>query len=432
MGQYGVKVGNDLVWVEAPKGTSDDQIKALALKQKTTGSGLGSSLRGPTAIARQVQPGEQPVDVSMGRYLAEGAKRRSGDILATAGGALMPGSGLLGLAGRLGASEAGQVIGDAATGQKVTPGYGAATQLVGEGVGKVASTLASPKMMQRFADRTVKALASKLDDLVPSWRGLPATARGLWERAHGTGQRVLSRNFDGMIQGIKGQIPETFVITVPEMVEVGGKMFQAKGPPRNARALIDELPDLRKAGGKPYYNTLRALADQLPDGLSPALDAARTEYKAGAGWMDFAERGKFLKHERYDPEKAQEALTTWGKKTLLGRGLDDIAAIVRGPGEKPIESVKHSQFLQRLEGALVGGAAGLPLGIPHAIGGAAGGVVAGGALPRTTYRNVPLTAAERFAGRFGTAGIGEGLRETARDIGLKQQLPGVLPAGQQP
>jgi hypothetical protein len=417
MPRAGVKLPDGrMVVVDYEKGATPEDIKRLAQEK---------GVEAPKVKGIPVVPPETPglIKPSVSSYLGQGVKNRAGDILATAGGALMPGSGLLGLAGRLGASEAGQALGDVATGQKVTPGYGAATQLVGEGVGKTVSTLASPQAMQRFANRTVKALASKLDELVPAWRDLPASAKGLYERAHGIGQRVLSRKFDGVIQAIKGEIPETFIVRVPERIEVEGRM-DLIDKPRNARALIDELPALRKAGGKPYRNALKALSEQLPEGLSPELDAARSEYKNGAGWIDFAERGRFLYGERYDPAKAQAALDTWGKKTLLGRGLDDVRAIIRGPGAKPIQPVKHNQFLQRLEGALVGGAAGLPLGIPHAIGGAAGGVVAGGALPRVTYRNVPMTPAERFAGRFGTAGIGEGLRETARDIGVKQQLPG--------
>lgn len=428
------KDGAVLATVEAPEGASRADIIGLAKAQKARGApgaqqsdlllGLGNSLRGPNAVARQLKPGEQAQDVSAGRYLAEGAKRRAGDILATAGGALMPGAGALGLAGRVLASEAGQNIGDLATKQRVTPGYGLASQLVGEGVGALASPLLSPATERAFANRTVKALTAKLDELVPSWKTLPASAKGLYERAHGIGQRVLSQKFDTVLRGIKAAIPETHAIKLKVPMEIEGKVYIGDQT-RNTRALIDDLPDLRKAGGKEYRQALSALADQLPDGVSPALDAVRSEYKAGAGWMEFAERGKFLRHERYDPAAAQAALDTWGKKTLLRRGLDDIAAIVRGPGATPIEPVKHSQFMQRFEGALVGGAAGLPLGIPHAIGGATGGVIAGGGLPRTTFRHVPLTGAQRLAGRLGKAGVAEATREAGRDLQVKERLPAI-------
>lgn len=419
MPRAGVRLSDGrMVVVEYEKGATPEQIKDLA---------KAKGIEAPTIKGVPVVPPETPglIRPSVSEYLGQGLKHRSGDILATAGGVLAPGRGLLGLAARLGASEVGQEVGDVATGQKVTPGYGAGTQLVGEGVAKAIAPLLSPKTYSSFANRTVKALASKLDELVPSWKELPATAAGLSERAHGLGQRLLSKNFETVIKGLKGEIPETFVVRVPEFIETEGRM-EMIDKPRNARALIDELPTLRRAGGKPYRQALKALSDQLPSGISPELDAVRAEYKSGAGWIDFAERGKFLYGEKYDPAKAQAALDKFGKQTLLGRGLDEIREIVRGPGEKPTTAVPHGAWERRLYGATLGEAAGFPFGAAgRTVGPLLGAGVGEAMLPPTTYRHVPLSPAAKFAGRLGTAGVAEGMREAGRDLGVKEQLPGV-------
>ena len=53
------------------------------------------------------------------------------------------------------------------------------------------------------------------------------------------------------------------------------------------------------------------------------------------------------------------------------------------------------------------------------------GLVGSAALPSDIYKNVPLTPAAKFAGRLGTAAVGEGVREAGRDLGVKERLPGI-------
>src|SRR3989442_5884158 len=91
--------------VEHPEGASPEEIFALAKQQK------------PRSVfdAPVVSP-ETPglIKPSVSGYLAEGLKRRSGDIGAMVGATVAPGRGLRGLASRVLASEAGQDAGQAA------------------------------------------------------------------------------------------------------------------------------------------------------------------------------------------------------------------------------------------------------------------------------------------------------------------------------
>src|SRR2546428_12981939 len=110
------KSGRVLMTVDAPDGASREDIITLAKQQKAP----------KYPVVSPETPGL--IKPSAGGYLAEGLRRRSGDILAMTGGALAPGRGMLGLASRLAASEGGPGIGNVAAGEKVTPGYGAAGQ----------------------------------------------------------------------------------------------------------------------------------------------------------------------------------------------------------------------------------------------------------------------------------------------------------------
>src|SRR6267142_2340680 len=137
---------------------------------------------------------------------ATGAKNRAGDILSTAASAAVPGSGLLPFAGRLLAAEGGQELGDVMATGKVTPGYGAGTQLVGEGVAKAAKPLMSVATYHAFAKRTAAALGDKLKEFVPAFARFPSTEAGLARIAHVDGQRAISGEFDAALRAIKPQV----------------------------------------------------------------------------------------------------------------------------------------------------------------------------------------------------------------------------------
>jgi len=403
--------------VDAPEGASRQDIIKLAKEQRQRERiGMGDVPVVPPGTPGVLKP-------SVSGYLAEGLKKRGGDIGAMIGATAVPGAGFLPFAGRLLASEAGQAAGSVAMRQPYTPGVGAGSQVAGEAIGKVVSPLLSPATYKAFATRTARAISDWLKDAVPAWKGYSSSGKGLYDMAHGTGQRILSKTFEREIQGIKKTIPETLVLQIPGTFEVSGQLMPTTTP-RNARALIDELPDLRKAGGAAYHQALRALADQLPKGLSPELDAARRQYRFGAGWIEFAEKGKFLHGEKYAPETAQSALDRFGKR-LLGRGMDELSQIIRGPAAKPIEARPHGILERRVTGLLGGELIGYPTGHPYL--GPAAGLAAMELIPATTYRNVPTTPAQQFARRLGRAGIAEGLREGARGLGLTEQLPQVGP-----
>jgi len=401
--------------VDAPEGATRQDIIKLAKEQRQRERiGMGDVPVVPPGTPGVLQP-------SVSGYLKEGLKKRGGDIGAMIGATAVPGAGFLPFAGRVLASEAGEAAGSVATRQPYTPGVGAGSQIAGEAIGKVVSPLLSPSTYKAFATRTARSISDWLKDAVPAWKGYSSSGKGLYEMAHGTGQRILSQTFEREIQAIKKAIPETLVLQVPGTYEVAGQVM-ATTTPRNARALIDELPDLRKAAGAPYHRALRALSDQLPKGLSPELDAARGQYRVGAGWIEFAEKGKFLHGERYAPETAQTALDRFGKR-LLSRGMDEVASLIRGPAAKPIEARPHGILEKRIGGLLAGEAIGYPMGHPYL--GPAAGLAAMELIPGTTYRNVPLTPAQQFAGRLGRAGIAAGVRETSRQLGLTEKLPSV-------
>src|SRR5882672_9159309 len=183
------------ITVDLPEGATDAQILAKAREQR------------PTAMAETV-PKDTPglVKPSVSSYLATGAKNRAGDILSTAASAAVPGSGLLPFAGRLLAAEGGQELGDVMATGKVTPGYGAGTQLVGEGVAKAAKPLISVARYNAFAKRTAAALGDKLKEFVPAFARFPSTEAGLARIAHVDGQRAISGEFDAALRAIRPQV----------------------------------------------------------------------------------------------------------------------------------------------------------------------------------------------------------------------------------
>src|SRR5258708_5858517 len=161
-----------VIAVKHPDGATPDEIKALARQQR------------PTAMAETV-PKDPPglVKPSMSSYLATGAKNRAGDILSTAASAAVPGSGLLPFASRLLAAEGGQELGDVIATGKVTPGYGAGAQFVGEGVAKMVKPVLSVATYNRFAQRTAKTLGEWLQKNVPAYTEA-ADEKGLARFAH--------------------------------------------------------------------------------------------------------------------------------------------------------------------------------------------------------------------------------------------------------
>lgn len=368
-------------------------------------------------------------DLSASKFLSEGIKRRAGDIASMASMAI-PGSGILPFAGRVLASEGGQAVGGALSKDApYRPGLGAASQIVGEGVGKAVSTLLTPATYASYAKRASKQIADWLKDNVPAWESFASTGKGLYAMAHGTGQRLLSSDFEQAMRSIKGAIPDTLVVRVMKPVESAGRV-EWIGEPRNARMLIDDLPTLRAAGGRPYREALKALSNELPTGLAPELDEARRQYKIGAGFIDFAEKGRFLHGERYDPANAMKALDQHGKR-LLGRGMDEVSRLIRGPGRDPITATKHSPWERRIYGAAAGELVGFPFGIPGRIAGPViGGAAAEAFGPRTTYGNVPLSAAWRFARGAVPSVAAAGVREGSRQLGLTDAWPsrGAVPA----
>jgi hypothetical protein len=369
-------------------------------------------------------------------FLGKALKERGGDIGAMIGATVAPGSGLAGLASRVLASEAGHDVGQAVTGQKVSPGYGGATQLAGEALGRVVSPFLSPTLYRRFASETARRLGDWLKTSVPSWSGLPSTEKGLYEMAHGTGQRLLSADYERALQGIKGAIPAGKTMEIPMSDKSAlGLTRVIDTAPREGREMvqveirdvIDALPGARKSSPAAYRRALRGVDHSLEDieqGLGEAFMKQRAEYKAGAGFMEFAERGKFLHGETFDPVKAQRAFDQFGKRSLLSRDLDPIRAIIR-PGAQPITAAKHSPWSRRLQGALAGEAVGYPLGASGYLAGPViGGAIGERVIPETTYRNVPMSPALNMAARVATPLAAQAIREGGRLVGVPEMWPG--------
>lgn len=431
-----------VISVEHPEGASPDQIISFA-QQQAPRQRIGS-----IEVAR---PGEKVGDFpSPSAYLGRAIKERSGDILSTVATAAVPGgrvlSGLPGFAARLFAAEGGKDVGDLIAGNKVTPGLGAASQLVGEGVAKVVGPMLSAIPFRRFAADTASKLADALKERVPAWASLPSNEKGLYEMAHGVGQRTLSQGYETALRGVKGQIPTGHAITLPpedaralgltgaQAPVVPWAAYQARRagvPPPQAgvvvdmRDVIEALPEARKGDMSLYRRALRAVdqgLESIQEGLGDAFMAERSAYRTGAGFMDFAERGKFLHGERFNPAVAQAALDKAGKRALLSRGLDDVRDIVRGPGDNPIVAEKHGPWTRRIQGATLGELLGFPFGV-HGPGAVVGGALGERLLPATTYRNVPLDPLTAWAARLSRPGIAEAAREAGQQLNVQGLYP---------
>lgn len=426
--------------VEHPEGATPDQIIAFAKRQAAPRQMVGETPIAKPGEAVQQMPG--PL-ASMGQR----ARERAGDIASTVATTMLPGGrGIRPLAMRLLGAEGGQQIGDAAVGNKSTPGYGFASQLMGEGVAKAVAPLVSGIPYRQWAKTVATTLGDRLKDAVPAWAHLPSTEKGLYEMVHGTGQRVLSAAYDKALQAVKGAIPagRPLMMTAEDAAALGLRgttappnawaAYQAKraGQPLpqgmvqvDLREAVDALPGARKGDLGLYRRTLRGVDRELEHvqgGLGADFMAERAAYRTGAGFMDFAERGKFLHGERFDPAKAQAALDPQGKKTLLSRGLDDVRSTIRGPEADPIQVTKRPWWANRLEGAAAGEGLSYLLGVPRGVGGIVGGA-AGGMLPTQTYRNVPMTPAMEWASRLTRPALAEGVREAGRELDVPKAWP---------
>ena len=270
-----------------------------------------------------------------------------------------------------------------------------------------------------FSKGRTALLRQWLEENVPAWgqlKGKDAT-KWLYEAGHGSGQRVLSDEFEKQIAAVKNSVPADFKIKFQSGVTaLPNGMTLPTTHEWNVRDLIDKLPELRKAGGELYRDSLDALEANLANvplkdqSAADVLSAARHAYKVGRGFMDFAEHGKFLHGEAYDPARAMAALDTYMKKDLLSRQLDQVRQIVRGPGENPISAFKPSGLGYRFGAEAVGAGLGHTMGgVP---GGAAGGVL-GALVPRPQfYRNVPISGAAQQIRSAAPTGLTGPLRST--------------------
>lgn len=326
-------------------------------------------------------------------------------------------AGFLTRAGQSGLLSAAQNPQAPATAGAAGAAMGGATELGSKGLRYLFSAI--PERL--FASQTGRDIASWLKANVPAWSGMRGNAKGLYEMAHGEGQRHLSDEFAKAITEASDAIPPgTQVEIMADMATKAGikemrDVANARDLPIvsvDARELLDKLPSLgRKSDPNVRRSALTALEQALPDGVIPE---ARRAYQIGQGWINFAEKGKFLAGEKYDPVKAMEALTSVGKKSLLARNLDPIRDIVRGPMPNPMTKYTPSGL-----GFLLGKEA-LGAGVGHLAGGPVGagvGAIGAALVPKPTlYGNVPvMMPAVQQARRALTQG---GISEVIRDMML--------------
>lgn len=324
-----------------------------------------------------------------------------------------PGAGILGsMAGQGIAAGAEALVGGKSPLQAGKDALGGAVGGgVGGGIAKVGERLFSPAIKAAFEGRTGRKLAQQIQSLVPAWAGLPKNAKGLYEMAHGEGENLLDATF----KGAKNLIPAGHVTEVPIELAQAAKItgarvpIAAKGSDEGpimvkvaTRELVDGLPLLRQKGRGFASDAWHAMDRSLEGVPGAALQAARSQYRNGMGWVEFAEKGGFLKGEKYDAAKAMAALDKHGKE-LLSRGMQGVRGTVRGPLADPIKAGNLGRIGTAI-GGVAGGLAGHGLGVPGEAGGLIGGGYLGHMLGKQipSYSNVPSGELAKFLSQMAT------------------------------
>lgn len=375
--------------VEFPDGMSNEDI--LGAVQKLSPPQAGPPSGGlPPDIQARYESGQHPLGLPK--------------IPVAPASMAAPGTGFLGnMAGQgiaSGAEALAQGKGPLQAGQEALGGA------LGGGAGALASKalgyVASPLTHRLFSGETAGKIAEWAQKNIPAWKGYSADAKGLHAMAHEDGQRKLSAMFEAALEKEKAKIPEDAqVVLHPRLAQKAGIQGPMRSPMMargndeptvsvSARELLDRMPKITDQGVK--RGVINGLIQVLPEGV---MTEAREQYKKGSGMIEFLRKSGALAGERYDASKAMGALSKPAAQSLYGRTLDDLAQIVRGPGEQVIEKSKPNSLGWHL-GMGAGGALG-GLGLGH--GGPAAGL---GALlgtlipPPTMYRNVPTGPVQNF------------------------------------
>lgn len=288
-------------------------------------------------------------------------------------------------------------------------GGGAALQKAGQLVRYLGSAI--PK--KAFDTAQEAKIGDWLKERVPWWKDLTLAEMS----TAGKSKEALKQGYEKAFTEARDQIPEAATATIPIDVANALKLKGESGidtrfMTRNARAAFD-APGSTSGIGKTLQEGLetvkvnaRELLDKLPgsegklraqimkgleETAGKVIPEAREAYKAGRGWMAAANRGGIFKGGTFDAQKAQAAMNkpigeeSLAQKVLQSRNMGELENIVRGPLQKPIESVTPNTLAWHLGlgGAGLLGGFGL-----HGLHGLAGGLA--GLIPRPTfYRNVP-------------------------------------------
>lgn len=258
-----------------------------------------------------------------------------------------------------------------------------------------------------FASRTGRDIASWLKANVPAWASMSTSAKGLYEMAHGTGQRELSAAFDPAMAQVAERAKGQTIHVSPEaasalgIAAAPGAAF-TRGAPTSAltsergTALIevDAADAAKKAVGKWEKNPFayREVVNAL-DAKGIGDPEARRAYQIGAGWIDLAESGNFLrgkggKLEKYDPVKAQEAFAYFGKDALLARRMDPVRQMIEGPLSQRITPFRPAGMGYQIGKEVAGAGLGASIGGPA---GAGIGALGAAMTPKINmYGNVPV------------------------------------------
>lgn len=325
-------------------------------------------------------------------------------------------AGISGAGAGLGALGEGKGLKEAGE----SAGLGAALGAAGESTAKGIRYLFSALPKNMLGSKTGRDLASWFKSNVPAWSSLKGNPKGLYEMAHGEGQNLLSAAFDPEMEKViqlgKGRAMEISeeaarALKIPPATGQGTPIVSsavAKGKPA---VQVDAGEAAEKALGmwKKYPGQYREVVDAL-DKAGIGDPEARRAYQLGAGWIEFARKGKFLHGQSYDPVKAQEAFDRFGAQSLLRRNMQPVRQMIEGAG--PIKKGDAGAIGGAL-GAAVGGAAGgsaFPV-LGH-LGGGGGGFWLGRHIGKSipTYGNVPtqLPQIERLRRALMEAGIIQG------------------------
>lgn len=381
---------------------------------------------------------------SVGREMLSGLRSMVPDTLATVA-SLVPAVGPLarglrrlgpvaGPLARIAASEGGYDLGKLVTGQSQTPGVGAATQAVGEGLGAAVQGLRGLVSGTRAKNALPAQVADWLKKQNPALEGYASDAKGLAGMMYDQrAQNLVRQRYADSWNRVVGQA-EGRMVNIPVADARTLKLTDTSVAGQDQAALAQiyrrHLGDPSIGAPEGFVSVdaeaaLKAIigkSKQLPGEFRRITDAldeaglgdpvARAEYRAYMGLSDFFNKTKALRGGGYDVNKVKEGLAS-DKVDVLRRR--DLGGLNDSPlsAANDVRMVPHDPlppWIRHGIGVGLGVGASTAIGGPggwHSLPGVAGGLMLGSKIPpQIPYR----PATQGPLSQITPSGVAEALR----------------------